>query len=48
MVLALLEIRPPHPKTTGGTMEDREMENFLSKAKFTSSEECTSTQAQQT
>jgi hypothetical protein len=41
----VLEIRPL--KTTGVIIEDTEMENFLSKAKFTSSEGCTGALAQQ-
>jgi hypothetical protein len=40
----LLEIRPP--KTTRVTIKDTGMENCLSKAKFTSAEECAGTWAQ--
>jgi hypothetical protein len=36
------------PKTTAVTIEDTEMENCLSKAKFTSAEGYTGAQAQQT
>jgi hypothetical protein len=42
----MLEIRPL--KSTRVTIEDTEMENCLSKAKFTSAERCTSALAQQT
>jgi hypothetical protein len=42
----LLEVRPP--KTTGVTIKDTEKENCLSKAIFTSAEECAGTWAQHT
>jgi hypothetical protein len=41
----MLEIRPL--KTTEVTIEDTETENCLGKAKFTSAEGCSGTQAQQ-